>query len=258
MVPSRDPVGNRNRRSPGHLHPCSTTKHGDRQIHAAATDSSPPPGVISGWPFRAQLPVRTAAAPGGAFSAQTPPTRPFSYPAPHPSPPSANVPRRDRTTGIATVCVQSLPYLTPTSVGCLPPACWPPGSPRGTWCREGSDARLSRANVRHPAAAQARTAEPFVLDSLPGTMARRPPWVADEGRAFGACCFAGKLRSPAHASGDAATRPNYRAATPTSFPTSTPTSFPTRWGCVPLASLAERISAGQSPFVGPVSRKNRG
>ena len=60
------------------------------------------------------------------------------------------------------------------------------------------------------------------------------------------------------ASGDAATRPNFRAATPTSFPTSTPTSFPTRWGCVPRASLAERISAGQSPFVGPVSRKNRG
>ena len=46
--------------------------------------------------------------------------------------------------------------------------------------------------------------------------------------------------------------------TPTSFPTSTPTSFPTRWGCVPLASLVERIGAGQVPFVGPVSRKNRG
>ena len=82
--------------------------------------------------------------------------------------------------------------------------------------------------------------------------------MAGEGRAFGACCFAGKLRSPAHESDDTATRPNFRAATPTSFPTSTPTSFPTHWGCVPLASLAERISAGQSPFVGPVGRKNRG
>ena len=45
----------------------------------------------------------------------------------------------------------------------------------------GRDARLSRANVRHPAAAQARTAEPFVLDSLPGTMACRPRSVAGEG-----------------------------------------------------------------------------
>jgi hypothetical protein len=35
-------------------------------------------GVVSGWPFRAQLPVRTVAAPEGAFSAQTPPARPFS------------------------------------------------------------------------------------------------------------------------------------------------------------------------------------
>src|SRR5688572_17529178 len=61
----------------------------------------------------------------------------------------------------------------------------------------GRDARPSRANVRHPAAAQAPTVEPFVLDGLPGTTPRRPRWVAGEGRAFGACCFAGKLRSPA-------------------------------------------------------------
>ena len=99
------------------------------------------------------------------------------------------------------------------------------------------------------------TAQPFVLDGLPGTPPRQPRSVAGWGRAFGACCFAGKLRSPAHASGDAATRPNFRAATPTSFPTSTPTSFPTRWGCVPLASLAERIGAGQSPSWGQSAAK---
>jgi hypothetical protein len=86
---------------------------------------------------------------------------------------------------------------------------------------------------------------------------RRPRSVARRGRAFGACCFAGKLRSPAHASGDAATRPNFRAATSTSFPTSTSTSFPTRWGCVPLASLAERISAGQYPSWGQSAAKPR-
>jgi hypothetical protein len=54
----------------------------------AAADSRPSPGVVRWWPFRAQLPVRTAAPPEGAFSAQTPPARPFSYPAPnnHPRP----------------------------------------------------------------------------------------------------------------------------------------------------------------------------
>jgi hypothetical protein len=59
------------------------------------------------------------------------------------------------------------------------------------------DARPSRANVRHPAAAQLLTAQPFVLDGLPGTTPRRPRSVAGGGRAFGACCFASKLRSPA-------------------------------------------------------------
>jgi hypothetical protein len=38
-------------------------------------------------------------------------------------------------------------------------------------------------------------AYPFVLDGLLGTTPRRPRSVAGEGRAFGACCFAGKLRS---------------------------------------------------------------
>jgi hypothetical protein len=115
-----------------------------------------------------------------------------------------------------------------------------------------------RTRDRTGAAPPSRRVRPpasIALDRDPGQPpARRPRSVAGEGRAFGACCFAGKLRSPAHASGDAATRPNFRTATPTS----TPTSFPTRWGCVPLASLVERISAGHSPFVRPVSRKNGG
>ena len=58
------------------------TEHGGPAVHAAATDSRSSPGVGWWWPFRAQLPVRTVAAPEGAFSAQTPPARPFSYPAP--------------------------------------------------------------------------------------------------------------------------------------------------------------------------------
>ena len=81
--------------------------------------------------------------------------------------------------------------------GLSPPACWPPGSPEGSRCRPGRDARSSRANVRLPAAAQLLTVQPFALDDLPGTTPRRSRSVAGRGRAFGACCFAGKLRSPA-------------------------------------------------------------
>jgi hypothetical protein len=89
------------------------------------------------WPFRAQLPVRAAVPPEGAFSAQTPPARPFSrtratFPA------SADDPSVTAPPGIATVDAQSPPCLTPTGAGCLPPACWPPGSPEGSWCRRGA------------------------------------------------------------------------------------------------------------------------
>jgi hypothetical protein len=67
---------------------------------------------------------------------------------------------------------------------------------RGLVVLRGRDARLSGANVRRPAAAQVPTAQPFVLDGLPGIPPRWPRSVAGRGRAFGACCFAGKLRSP--------------------------------------------------------------
>jgi hypothetical protein len=76
--------------------------------------------------------------------------------------------------------------------------------------------------------------------------ASRPPAVAGEGRAFGACCIAGKLRSPA---GPSPSPPVAKAPDPT--------SFPTRRGGVPLASLAERISAGQWPPCGGVERPGR-
>ena len=67
----------------------------------------------------------------------------------------------------------------------------------------GRDARRSSANVRHPAAAQVPTPRPFVLDGLPGTPAAGHPGWLVVGRAFGACCFAGKLRSPAPPTGEA-------------------------------------------------------
>jgi hypothetical protein len=45
--------------------------------------------------------------------------------------------------------------------------------PGGAVVPAGRAARRSRANVRHPAAAQARTASPFALDGLPGITLRR-------------------------------------------------------------------------------------
>jgi hypothetical protein len=68
----------------------------------------------------------------------------------------------------------------------------------------GRDARRSSANVQLPGAAQVQTAAPFVHDGLPGsTSAGHLPWSV-MGRPFGACCFAGKLRSPAVPTGEAA------------------------------------------------------
>jgi hypothetical protein len=108
----------------------------------------------------------------------------------------------------------------------------------------------------------APTAQPFVLDGLPGSTACRPRSVAGEGRAFGACCFAGKLRSPA---GRALAAFGWGGLTPTSFPTSTsksfPTStsksFPTRRGGVPLASVVERICPGHVPEGGVVRPRRK-
>ena len=69
------------------------------------------------WSFRAQLLVRAAVPPGGAFSAQTPPARPFSQPAP--SPPSADVLRRERTTRHRHRPRSVTALLHPPSAGCL-------------------------------------------------------------------------------------------------------------------------------------------
>jgi hypothetical protein len=110
--------------------------------------------------------------------------------------------------------------------GMSPPGMLATRIARGAVVPAGRAARRSRANVRHPAVAQARTVRPFVLDRLPGPPACRPRSVAGRGRAFGACCFAGKLRSPA---GPGPAPPWPRRLTPTSFPP----SFPTRAGCVP-------------------------
>ncbi len=101
----------------------------------------------------------------------------------------------------------------------------------------GSDARRSSANVRLPVAAQVDAVKPFVLDGLPGaTPAGHSAWSV-VGRAFGACCFAGKLRSPAPPTGEprvpGPTQDRCPTATPTPFPTRIPTAIGTPAGCVP-------------------------
>jgi hypothetical protein len=80
-------------------------------------------------------------------------------------------------------------------------------------------------------------------------------WV---GRAFGACCFAGKLRSPARPPGDPACPAQLRGLDPTSMGTSTPTAFP-----APPMAYPGRVRLPASvqlrcPFWGPVGRTNRG
>ena len=106
----------------------------------------------------------------------------------------------------------------------------------------GRAVRRSRANVRNPAAAQAPTASPFALDRLPGTRTRRPRSVAGWGRAFGALCFAGKLRSSPGGPGRRATVA--RGPNSTLDPTRNPTLDPTPATCAP----AHRHEAG-SPLV---------
>jgi hypothetical protein len=81
-----------------------------------------------------------------------------------------------------------------------PPAYWPHGSPRGRWCRRGSDARRSSANVRHPAAAQVQRHSHSCLTACPAP--RRPDtrrggwWDAPSARAASLASSAALPRSP--------------------------------------------------------------
>jgi hypothetical protein len=130
-----------------------------------------------------------------------------------------------------------------------PPAYWLPGSPEGPWCSWRGDARLSSANVRHPATAHVQRGSHSCLTACPGPNRRRPRSVAGKGRAFGACCFAGKLRSPAGPGSGA-------AVADAVAPTLVGTRVPTRAGGVPHPSLLARICPAQSPF-GGVERPRR-
>jgi hypothetical protein len=83
------------------------------------------------------------------------------------------------------------------------------------------------------------------------------------GSAFGACCCAGKLRSPTPptrrtTSPGPAQRASKGTPNPTLDPTPNPTLDPTHARCVPSRLPAGGITTGKSPCGGPVARKNCG
>jgi NmrA-like family len=85
------------------------------------------------------------------------------------------------------------------------------------------------------------------LDGLLGITPRRPRSVTGEGRVFGACCFAGKLRSPG---GPGPAPPWPRPATPTLIPTRISTLIPTPATRVPPRWAGSAVPAGHAPSWG--------
>jgi hypothetical protein len=70
------------------------------------------------------------------------------------------------------------------------------------------------------------------------------------GRAFGACCFAGKLRSPAPPTG--------KPRSPGPLVAGDPYVIPYALGCVPPPSMVRVICPAQCPFGGQSAAINRG
>jgi hypothetical protein len=109
-----------------------------------------------------------------------------------------------------------------------------------------------------PATVQVHTAQPFALDGLPGTTpAGHPPW-SGGGRAFGACCFAGRLRSPAPPTGRPTQPAQLQSLNPYVNGYVNPYVIPYALG-VRTPVLGDRgYLCSSSPLRGPVGRKNRG
>jgi len=82
----------------------------------------------------------------------------------------------------------------------------------------GGQARMSGT----PSPRRSKRSSPFVLDGLPGTTPACHSRWSVVGRAFGACCFAGKLRSPAPPAGE----PRVSGLTPGSLPYGNPYAVP--------------------------------
>jgi hypothetical protein len=117
---------------------------------------------------------------------------------------------------------------------------------RGAVGRDGR--RQGRMSDIPPPRSSQRRAHSYLTACSESRLAGHGPWQG-WGRFFGACCFAGKLRSPAREPGGAAHPALLRGLHPY--------GIPTRRGGVPLLSRAS-TSVQVMPLVGPVGRKNRG
>jgi hypothetical protein len=122
--------------------------------------------------------------------------------------------------------------------------------------RPGSSAAIRRPPKAAPPSRRVWPPASIALDRDPGQpLARRPRSVAGWGRAFGACCFAGKLRSPA-GSGPGTTLAE--AVDPYASRYASPYASPYAGHPRTPSPSGGRITAGHAPVGGPVGRKNRG
>jgi len=83
----------------------------------------------------------------------------------------------------------------------LPPGVLATGIARAPVVQTGQRCPAVKRECPAPATAQTQAVKPFVLDGLPAPRSPATRRGRVVGRAFGACCFAGKLRSPAPPTG---------------------------------------------------------
>jgi hypothetical protein len=157
--------------------------------------------------------------------------------------------------------------LTVSSLGCLPPACWPPGSPgtlaqlrhRCTRVKRDGTAGLGGCWVRRPpkAATPSRRVRPPASIALDRDHGQPPTaghgrWRGEDAPSARAASLASSAALPAHRAAGL-TRPGLGAAAPTATPTSIPTAFPAPPMAYPTGSR-ERSSVQVSSPSGEVER----
>ena len=137
----------------------------------------------------------------------------------------------------------------------LPPAWLPPCSPRGSWCSSGAMPGCQARMSGSPPQRRSMRSSHLCLTALPGTPpAGHWPWSV-VGRAFGACCFAGKLRSPAPPAGRPGALGSWWPATPYVIPYVNPHVIPYARGVRTPSPAGRRITAGHAPAGGQSAAK---
>jgi hypothetical protein len=159
-----------------------------------AAGSGLSPGAAWWWPLRAQLPVRGGCSAWRGVAGPDPAGASLQLTAGLPPPVPMTLRWRSSPT-IATVRLVTT-SLTRTNAGCLPRLA---GYQARRKARGAAGASCPAVKGECPAPRRRAflTAQPFALDGLPGTRRAGHGRWRGGGRAFGACCFAGKLRSPA-------------------------------------------------------------